>query len=136
MMAKDYDVYELNTAEEIDAAFAKTFFMGRCSWAQSFDQDAVTDFLEALRGERTLSWWRIEWRKTRGASRFEAQVSSEHNYYRARVKHSAGTWGWGFSDFACHAVMKAAIEWDQRRREQKREAVAAKRAALSQAQED
>lgn len=133
---KDYVVYELETAEDIDAAFAKTFGItdtgaSGLQWAQTCDTDAATDFLEGLTGERKIREWILLRRIWGYESDFVAEVTSVHR--------KRGEWGKDatmlgvssvkcFSNFACHAIMKAAIDWDQRRRAQQRERMAAKRA--------
>lgn len=116
---KDYDTHELKTPEEIDAAFAKTFGMESCDWAQAYDQNAVSDYLEGFYGKRRIQFWELKLRNWNRGSGFDfmATVSSVHRY--AGTKH--GNVGTGFSDYACHALMKAAIEWDQERRRIARE---------------
>lgn len=123
---KDFDVYELKTAEQIDAAFAKTFGLPPdIQWAQAFDQDAVTDFLEGFSGKRKVWSWSItmrNWNRGNGSD-YMAVVSNARQYSGKR----RGCKGEGFSDFACHALMKAVIEWDRKRRKEKRECVQKKR---------
>lgn len=128
---KDYDVYKLETAEEIDAAFAATFGLrDPLDWAQRYDQNAVTDFLEGLTGERKVQNWMLQHRHPLdGEYSFAAEVSS----FRYWGNYAGGMTGEGFAEFAAHALMKAAISWDQRRREQKREKVAAKRQTAREA---
>lgn len=124
---KDYDIFELHDAEDIDAAFAATFGLEHCTWAEYYDQDAVTDFLEGFSGERKVWRWIIElrnWNRGNNAD-YMATISSKHNRGGVWLGHSSV----GFSDYACHALMKAAIEWGQRRREIKREKALAKREA-------
>lgn len=115
---KVIDVHQLRDAKALDAAFAKTFGLGSIEWAESFDQDAVTDYLEGLRGTRRVWGWELHlrnWNRDNGFA-YEAVVSSENPH----IGIDAGVKGHAYDDFACHALMKAAIEWDQRRRESKR----------------
>ena len=123
-MMKDFDVYELKTAEEIDAAFAKTFGLESCGWAAGYDQDAVTDFLEGMRGKHYVYSWSVECRNwVEEGSRFKCIVSNQRSRGGVRLGHV----GWGHSEYACHALMKAAIHWDQRRRDVLRLKAAKKR---------
>lgn len=121
----EYDVYELKTAEEIDATFAKTFGLSAIQWAQAYDQDAVTDFLEGFSGERKVWSWSItlrNWNRGNGSD-YMCEVSSKHQHGDKKL----GCKGYGFSDYACWGLMKAAIAWDQQRRKEKRERVQIKR---------
>ena len=123
---KDIDVDELKTAEAIDAAFSATFGIDPpVTWAEDYNQEAITDFLEGMRGKRHIWQWSLtlrNWNRCHGND-FEAIVSSKN-------KHS-GQWtgvrGYGYSDFLVHALMQAAIAWDQYRRERERAKWAAKR---------
>lgn len=125
---RDYDVFELKTAAELDTAFARTFGLpDTLNWAQAYDTNAVTDFLEGLTGERRIWDWTIHFRNWGdGEFPYECIVDSVH-YWAGR---KLGLKRYGFGDTACHAMMRAAVEWDQQRRAQKRDKVAAKRAAL------
>lgn len=116
---RDFDVYELHTAAEIDAAFAKTFRLpSDLNWAQGFDQNAVSDFLESFAGSRKIQTWTLKlrnWNRGKGND-YMGIVSSKRQHGGVKL----GCEGYGFSDYACHALMKAAIEWDQRRRQERR----------------
>lgn len=128
---KDYDVYELrdSEAEVIDEAFAKVFGLERCNWAQTYDTDAVTDFLLALEGKRRIWDWTIHYRNWgSGSYPYEASVDSRHWHGFRKT----GVIGYGYSPYACHAIMTAAIEWDQERRRVARDKWAEKRQKVRQ----
>lgn len=126
----DFDTYTLNTAEAIDAAFAKTFGLGECNWAVLNRLEDIRAFLETLSGERRVWEFSVAtraWVPNRSI-RLKAEVSNRRS--RGGVKR--GISGFGYDSVETWALMKAAIEWDQKRRYLKRKKAQAKREAARQ----
>lgn len=132
---REFDMYELKTPEAVDEAFAHVFSFWLptgCDWAQlGLGLHAIRDFLESdLSGEQRVLSWELKWRSWGGDThRFQGIVSNARHYGGRKL----GVVGYGFAESETVALMKAAIAWDQRRRAQKREKVAAKRAAAREA---